>query len=78
MHRFYVKHPLKEGPLMLDDAALAHQVCTVLRMKASDEIMLFSGGEEAGWDFRFRLTRVTNRVLDGTVLERVKSALPCT
>ena len=58
---------------MIDDAALAHQVRVVLRMKSDDEILLFTGGKTAGWDFRFRIERTTDRVLSGYVTEHVKN-----
>jgi len=73
MHRFFTPQQLHEGSLMIDDAALAHQVRSVLRMKQGDEIMLFTDGESLGWDFRFRIERVTDRVLSGKVTERVKN-----
>lgn len=58
---------------MIDDAALAHQTRAVLRMKPDDEIILFGNGEAVGWDFRFRILRITDRVLSGNVIERVKN-----
>ncbi len=58
---------------MIDDAALTHQVRAVLRMKPDDEIALFTGGEALGWDFRFRISRITDRVVSGRVLERIKN-----
>jgi len=72
VHRFYVKGELHEGPLMVMDAAIAHQVRHVLRMRAGDEIVLFGGGA-AGWDFRMRIERVTERMVDGNVVERMKN-----
>ena len=73
MHRFYIREQLQEGPLMLTDAALAHQARTVLRMKPKSEIILFTDGNMAGWDFRFRIERVTDRMLTGEVVERIKN-----
>lgn len=58
---------------MIDDAVLAHQVRVVLRMKPDDEIILFTGGEDMGWDFRFCIERVTDRVLSGRVVEHIKN-----
>ena len=73
MHRFFTPWQLHEGSLMVDDAVLAHQVRVVLRMKPNDEIILFTGGEASGWDFRFCIERVTDRVLSGRVTERIKN-----
>jgi 16S rRNA (uracil1498-N3)-methyltransferase len=73
MHRFYVSQELSEGPLMIINSALAHQARTVLRMKPGSEIMLFTTGSAAGWDFRFRVERLTDRMVDGIVTERVKN-----
>lgn len=73
MHRFFISQQLHEGPATFHDAALAHQVRVVLRMKPNDEILLFTGGETAGWDFRFRIARMADRLLGGQVTERMKN-----
>src|SRR3989344_7628305 len=73
MHRFFTPQQLHEGSLLIDDVALVHQVRVVLRMKPDDEILLFTSGEALGWDFRFQIERMTDRVLNGRVMERVKN-----
>src|SRR3989344_2292943 len=73
MHRFFTLQQLNEGALMIDDAVLVHQARVVLRMKPNDEIVLFCGGEALGWDFRFHIERITDRVLDGGVVRRTKN-----
>lgn len=73
MHRFFTQQELQEGPLTIGDPAFAHQIRHVLRMRSGDEILLFTGGSTAGWDFRFCIDRLTERIVSGGIIERVKN-----
>jgi 16S rRNA (uracil1498-N3)-methyltransferase len=72
MHRFYIPKDIEEGSYMIMDAAIAHQVRSVLRMKVGDKIVLFSG-KNVGWDYLFLIERITDRMIDGEVVERIKN-----
>lgn len=75
MHRFFVQGELQEGPLIIMDSAFSHQVRNVLRMKPGEECILF--GERPpqvrGWDFLFQIVRITERAVEGKVVNRVKN-----
>ncbi len=59
---------------MIVDPPLAHQVRHVLRKGAGDEIILFSEAPRVcGWDFLFRISKVTDRILEGTLVSKVKN-----
>lgn len=61
--------------MMVIDEDLAHQVRNVLRMHPGDEILLFGpeGTDGYGFDFRFQITRLTDRVLDGDIIAKIKN-----
>jgi len=75
MHRFFVTIPLKEGPLLIPDSAIAHQVRHVLRMKPGNKIVLFGGrvARDGGWDFLFRIDSLKDQALEGEVIAKARN-----
>ena len=42
-------------------------------MRAGDDILLFSDGPVFGWDFQFRIEKLTERMVSGEVTGRAKN-----
>lgn len=67
MHRFFVPpHWIKGTHVTLGDP-VAHQVRTVLRMQAGDQITVL---DNAGWEYVVMLHEMTGKALSGTVLHK--------
>jgi len=75
MHRFYIEEHLREGSFLVMKEEVAHQIGNVLRMQPGDDIVLFCGPKHDGhgYDFRFRIKRLKERVVDGEILDRAKN-----
>ncbi len=74
MHRFYVEQPLEEGNFVLLDDGIVSQVSRVLKLKAGEEIELFSDDERLfGWNFTFQITRLQRNGIEGRIISRAKN-----
>ena len=75
MHRFFLEQNLAVGDAHITNAELLHQLQHVLKIKPGSEIILFSGGEQgvAGWDFLFRVSRISKSGVDGVITEKIKN-----
>lgn len=74
MHRFFIAHPLEPGKLILTNKDLVHQLTRVLRVKSGGEFVLFSTEpQHAGWDFVFRVAKVSMASIEGEIVEKIKN-----
>ena len=74
MHRFYLKQSLQEGSFVLLDEAIVHQLKSVLKMQAGEEVVLFSDADGlAGWDFHFHITRFDASGISGEIISKIRN-----
>jgi 16S rRNA (uracil1498-N3)-methyltransferase len=67
-YRFFVPPEAFQGSqVVLDDAALAHQITNVLRLQADDQITLL---DNSGQEFEVALEHVERRAVRGRVVEQ--------
>jgi len=68
--RFFVESALDDSGDVRIAGPLARRLATVLRLRAGDEVILFDG---SGDDVRVRLDQVSQRAVEGRVVERVEA-----
>ena len=70
-YRFFVAPDAIQGTaVQLDDAALAKQLNTVLRLSAGDAVTLL---DNSGWEYSVTLDQIDRKQIRGTVTERMRA-----
>ena len=72
MHRFFVKNfSGQKTEATIDAPALIHQIARVLRLKPSQEIIIFN---QAGQEFLFLITAITDKNIAGQIIKKITNA----
>lgn len=72
MHRFFIKDfSDQKTEVIINDAALVHQISHVLRLMPSQEIIIFN---QAGQEFLLLITATNNKTIIGQIIKKITNA----